>query len=222
MRQLLLLFLFLPTFIFSQDSTLLTKNFQFQDGIYLSFEEFQANQPTFGWEEVHASIFTNPQNLLTQISSISLPNGTENLPLPTEKIYALSIEGIPSIQVQKSEIQKDLATFAALKVRGKICYFGFPTIQKKQIPMHAFNPKNGRPFRSTVIEREEEVFAEKMLHFETGEILDFVPQNFLKWIADDADLVKTVQELPPDEQQEKLFKCLLIFDDRNNFYLKGY
>jgi hypothetical protein len=219
MRKITIILLFCTTCLFGQDSILLTKNFQFQDGIYLSLEEFQTNQPTFGWDEVSASIFTNPQTMLTQISTISLPDGSEDLPLDAHKIYALSIEGVPSIQVASAEIQKNLATFAALKVRGKICYFGFPTIQKKEIAMQAFNPKNGRPFRTSTIEREEEVFVEKMMNFATGEILPFEVNNFLKWIKEDADLVKTISELNPAQQKEKLFKCLLIFDDRNHLYL---
>jgi hypothetical protein len=157
--------------------------------------------------------------MLTQVSSISLPDGGEDLVLDAHNIYALSIEGVPSIRVEAAQIQKNLATFAALKVRGKICYFGFPTIQKKQIAMQAYNPKNGRPFRSSTIERDQEVFREKMLHFETGEILPFEVANFLRWIQEDADLVKTISELKPAQQQEKLFKCLLIFDDRNHLYL---
>ena len=221
MRKITIVMLFCTTCLFGQDSIKLTKNFQFQDGIYLSLEEFQANEPTFGWDELSASIFTNPQTMLTQISSISLPNGGEDLVLDAHSIYALSIEGVPSILVESAEIQKNLATFAALKVRGKICYFGFPTIQKKEIAMQAFNPKNGRPFRTSTIEREEEVFVEKMLHFETGEILPFEVNNFLKWIQEDADLVKTISELNPKEQKEKLFKCLLIFDDRNHLYLNN-
>jgi hypothetical protein len=209
MEKITILLLFLTTSIFGQDSILLTKNFQFQDGIYLTLEELQSNQPTFGWDEVRASIFTNPQTMLTQVSSISLPDGGEDLVLDAHNIYALSIEGVPSIRVEAAQIQKNLATFAALKVRGKICYFGFPTIQKKQIAMQAYNPKNGRPFRSSTIERDQEVFREKMLHF----------ANFLRWIQEDADLVKTISELKPAQQQEKLFKCLLIFDDRNHLYL---
>ncbi|MFT4761110.1 MAG: hypothetical protein ACI9XO_000912 [Paraglaciecola sp.] len=219
MEKITILLLFLTTSIFGQDSILLTKNFQFQDGIYLTLEELQSNQPTFGWDEVRASIFTNPQTMLTQVSSISLPDGGEDLVLDAHNIYALSIEGVPSIRVEAAQIQKNLATFAALKVRGKICYFGFPTIQKKQIAMQAYNPKNGRPFRSSTIERDQEVFREKMLHFETGEILPFEVANFLRWIQEDADLVKTISELKPAQQQEKLFKCLLIFDDRNHLYL---
>lgn len=219
MEKTIIILLLFATSLYGQDSTLLTKNFQFQDGIYLSLEEFQTNEPTFSWDEVRASIFTNPQTMLTQISSISLPDGGEDLVLDAHLIYAVSIEGVPSIQVENEEIQKDLATFAALKVRGKICYFGFPTIQKKQISMQAFNPKNGRPFRTSMIEREQEVFVEKMLNFETGEIQVFEVTNFLKWIQDDQDLVKTLTDLSPAEQKKKLFKCLLIFDDRNHLYL---
>ena len=204
----------------AQDSVLLTKNFQFTDGIYLNFEDLQNNKPTFAWEEIEATIFTNPQTLLTQISSISLPDGTNNIALPTDRVFAISMAGVPYLQINADESNKDLATFAALKVRGKLCYYGFPSIETKAIEMHAFNPKNGLPFRTSTIEREEEVFVEKLLDFETGETVDFTVANFINRISDDPKLIETIRLMPEVDRQSKLFKCLLIYDDRNHYYFK--
>lgn len=218
--RFLFIFIFIGNILQAQDSTLLSKSFQFEDGIYLTFNALQNNQPTFAWEEVQTSIFTNPQTLLTQISEVLLPNGFEDIQLNTQEIFAISIAGVPYMKIEENEIKKDLTTFAALKVRGKICYFGFTSIQKRQIEMQAFNPKNGRPFRSSMIEREVEVFQEKLLDFETGVIENFTVDNFLKRIQKDDMLVQTMSEMTPAERQKKLFKCLLIFDDRNHFYFK--
>lgn len=220
MKKLLLpIFIIISQFGIAQDSIFINKNFQFKDGIYLTFEEFQQNQPTFDWKEVASNIFTNPQTFLTQVASIFIPEGNSKFELDTRDIYALSLDGIPYVQVKDNEINRELPTFAALKVRGKICYFAFPTIEIKTIAVHAYNPKNGIPFRSGTVEREQEVFAEKMLHFETGEIQDFSVSNFLNWIEDDKDLIKTITNLSPTERKSKLFKCLLIYDDRNRVYL---
>jgi hypothetical protein len=70
------------------------------------------------------------------------------------------------------------------------------------------------------VEREERVTFEKILHFETGEVLDFTVDNFLSWIQDDENLVETILDLPPEERKEKLFKCLLIYVDRNEAWIK--
>lgn len=72
-----------------------------------------------------------------------------------------------------------------------------------------------------MIEREMDIKVEKMLHFQTGETADFTVGNFRKWILDDPRLIQSINELTPNEAQEKLFKCLLIYDDRNEVFVPG-
>ena len=50
---------------------------------------------------------------------------------------------------------------------------------------------------------------------ETGKIQPFGRATLQAWIEDDAQLWRTVSELTEAEAAEKLFKCLLIYDDRN-------
>ncbi|MCB0644919.1 MAG: hypothetical protein KDC44_24905, partial [Phaeodactylibacter sp.] len=102
---------------------------------------------------------------------------------------------------------------------GKICYFRYENLESRSIPMVAYNPATGKPFREAVVQRNVLVTYEKMLHFESGEIRDFTVENFLAWIQDDPELTASVRELGPDEILEKLFKCLLIYDDRNLAYI---
>ena len=197
---------------------MVTKNFRFTDGIYLSLLELQMNKPSYRWEEVEVRYFTNPQTSLTQVERIIVKQDSQVLDM--SKVWALTMDGVPSVRVAKGEIHKELPTFAALKLRGKICYFTYPDWRMKKIYVAAYNPLTGRPFRQGVVEREEEIIVEKMLHFETGEVADFTIKNFFKWIADDEPLVSTYEELPPEERKEKLFKGLLIYVDRNAAYLK--
>lgn len=202
----------------SQERQLVSKNFRFTDGIYMSLEEFQADNPSHKWEDVEVSFFTNPQTSLTQVERvISRKDGKE---IDPDRIWGLSMDGVPSIRIPDGEIHKELPTFAALKLRGKICYFTYPDWRTKKVYVAAYNPLTGRPFRQGVVEREEEIIVSKMLHFETGEVADFTVGNFLNWIADDQPLVGTYEELSPEEREEKLFKGLLIYVDRNATYLK--
>ncbi len=213
-----LFLLLLPLTLASQDSLPLTKNFRFADGVFLSFNEFRTNAPAHLSDEVELRFFTNPQTFLTQMEAIVLKKTGRHLPL--DSVWAISLDGIPYVQVPSGEINREMPTFAALKLRGKICYFAYPDYRMKKVPVSAYNPVTGRPFRTGIVEREHEVFVEKMLHFETGEILDFNVPNFLAWIADDAELTSTVHSLDAREAKEKLFKCLLIYVDRNVVFLK--
>lgn len=198
-----------------EDSLILTKNYHFNDGVYLSFEAFQSNTPDYKWEDLKANLVTNPQTFLTQIQYVFIKKETEDIPLDLDKIWCVSLAGIPYLKVTELENKKDLATFAGLQLRGKICYFSFEDYRVVQIPMHAYNPLSGRPFRSAVVERKKNLTIEKILNFETGEIADLNPKNLKNWIQDDRKLLATMNDLSDEELDEKLFKCLLIYDDRN-------
>ncbi len=205
------------TSLFGQEPVALTKNFHFADGVYLNMAQLQANQPAFALDSLEVLHFTNPQTSLTQVDAIVLKKSKEQLPL--NEVWAICLDGVPSIRIPQQDIHRELPNFAALKLRGKICFYTFPDYRKRTIRVAAYNPLTGRPFRQGNVERVEEVIIEKMLNFQTGEVADFTVDNLLAWIQDDPLLVETLTELPRGEQQEKLFKCLLIYVDRNPVYL---
>ncbi len=202
-----------------QDSLLVTKNFRFADGIYFSKEELQSNAPALRWEDLELQFFTNPQTSLTQVGKINLR--IDNSPVEMDSIWGICLDGVPSVRIPRQEIHKELPTFAALKLRGNICYFTYPDWRTRLVHIAAYNPLTGRPFRTGIVEREEEVIIEKIMRFNTGEMADFTVENVLDWIQDDPALLETIQELSDDEKREKLFKCLLIYDDRNEVFLKN-
>ncbi len=190
-----------------------TKNFHFKDGIYLHFTSFQANAPDIDWEEVEAITITNPQTSLTVMDSLRWRK--TGAPLAADSIWGFSRNGVPSVRIPQDEINKHLPTFAALKLRGKICYFTYPDYRWREVFVAAYNPLTGKPFRTGKVLREKEILIERMLHFKTGAIADFTPENFKQWIADDPALLKSWLELTPEQRREKMFKTLLIYDDRN-------
>ena len=212
-------FLLLPIILCAQEgSQVVTKNFQFEDGIYLSFNEFQTDRPSYLMKDVFVRSFTNPQTFLTQIDSIFHVEAKKEI--DPEKIWAICLEGVPFIKIPRNEVRKELPTFAALKLRGKICYFTYPDYRIKKIPVAAYNPLTGRPFLKGEVERDEKVVVEKILHFETGEIVDFNVDNFLEWIQEDRHLVETIERTPIEEVEEKLFRLLLIYVDRHETTIK--
>ncbi len=219
--RFLLTYLMLAGWFFTavgQQDIQLSKNFLFKDGIYLDLQAWQSNHPSLRWDEVEAVYFINPQTHLAQIQRIRVKENGDTLNLSS--IWAICSDGIPYVKIPHEEINRELASFAALQVRGKICYFSYPDWRNKKYEIAAYNPLNGRPFRKGTVDREEEFVLEKMLDFETGRLADFTVDNFLDWIQDDPRLVATVNSLDENEQKEKLFKCLLIYVDRNPVSLK--
>lgn len=217
----LCIFAFSCTVAFAQgDTILLTKNFKFEDGLYLSFESFQRNQPDLKWEQVRAQVFSNPQTFITQIETIKLKDTTRHKPLFIYDIYGISLDGIPYLQLAKGATDSELPTFAGLQVRGKLCYFEYEKTEETNVKIQAYNPLNGKPFRTGFVKRTIPVLYPKILNFNTGEIVSFDKENLLNQIVEDRQLSKTIKNLTAQEVEEKLFKCLLIYDDRNPAFIK--
>jgi len=200
----------------------LSKNFKFQDGIFLSFEDFKNNKPTYKWKEVLAGVHSNPQNFLAQMYGlkvemveVSEEKEIQYRNVDLESIWGICLDGIPYIRLSREELNKENVVFAGMKLRGKICYYEYEefVIEKKE--MSAYNPVTGYPFRTKDVDVKVKLIHQNMLHFETGETAVFSKENFKEWIKDDKRLYETVSELSTQEVEDKLFKCLLIYDDRN-------
>lgn len=197
------------------DSSRVTNGFRFKDGLYLSFQDFQSNQPAFTWDQLDVKLVTSARTLSAQVEYVNQAGGT---PIPLSAIWGFSLKGIPYLQTPQVE-GKNYATFTGLKVRGKLCFFVMEQEAVEQVEIKAYNPLTKRPFRKGQVERSVTLERPKILHFETGAVADFTYANFLQWIADDRNLVESVLALRDDELSEKLYKCLLIYDDRNAVYV---
>lgn len=202
---------------------LVTKNFKFEDGIYLSLESFQRNQPDYKWDEVEASLVTNPQSFTTKVEYLLLNQEEKQQTIDVNNVWGLCLGGIPYIQLKEQLLLDSVAThsFAGLRVRGRICYFTFQEEATRLVKISAYNPLNGKPFRTAEIPKKEIYDREQIMDFESGVVVDFNVPNFLNWIESDEDLWQTVNELNAKEADDKLFKCLLIFVDRNPIYIKS-
>ena len=58
-----------------------------------------------------------------------------------------------------------------------------------------------------------------MVNLETGSIANMEVSIFKKWIQDDQQLSNTINDLSVIEAREKLYKMLLIYNDRNPYFL---
>ena len=214
-RILFIFCLFSQFGLAQSDSVLLTKNFKFEDGVFLNYEDFQNNDPTYRWNELEVGIFSNPKTYLTQVYFMKLKKGQSSQIIDLDKVWGISLDGIPYVQMDKKELKKENAVFSALKVRGKICYLEYEVEVKRMIPMPVYNPLTGKPFRTMNVERNVPIEFKKMMHFDSGQIEDFTVSNFKHWIKEDEKLLQSISEMNELEAAEKLFKCLLIYVDRN-------
>ena len=117
-------------------------------------------------------------------------------------------------------MNRPLTSFAGLRVRGKIFYFNYETEFDEKVTIQAINPANGRPFRTGYVDKEKSILIEKMLLWDNGEVKDFSKANFIEWIEKDKALAQSVRELSEKDLKEKLFKSLLIYNDRHPVFIK--
>jgi hypothetical protein len=221
MRKIILLLIFTTEILrgYAQDKIIITKNFKFNDGIYTSFAHIQKNKPDWAWESVETNLVTSTQSLQTQIEYIRSKKTKQDMPI--DSIWGVVIDGIPYIRLPKEYQKKTLPVFSGLVLRGKICYFQFDDIEEKKIPMTVYIPETGQEYATKKVSQKHEVKREKLLLFASGDIIDCSLQNVKTQIADDKDLLSTVNNLNQKEIQEKLFKCLLIYNDRNPTFIKA-
>ena len=214
-KTIYFIFWFWSAMGFAQDSVLVTKSFLFEDGLYTSLEALKANRPSQDWESIISSYFVNPRTNTTQVQQL-IDIETGNI-IDLDKIYALCIDGTPYVYVKEQPHEK-MVTFAGLEARGILNYFSFEKLEEEQVKIQAYNPKNGLPFRTGFVKKDRVVKVEKILHWESGEVVDFSKENLMALIKNDQPLYKSVQELRDWELEEKLFRCLLIYNDRHDVH----
>lgn len=197
------------------DSTLVTKNFKFNDGVYRTFSDWRNNRPNWAWDSLDVVSATNPNTFLTQVESIRFANGH---PMNLDSIWGLVISGIPYVRLPKGAVSKPLTSFAGLRVRGRIAYYNYEVTEEEMVEIQAYNPVTGVPFRKGKVKKQSKSLREFMIHFERGETAAFTRENLMAWIADDARLAEAVAALPEEDLEEKLFKALLIYVDRYPVY----
>jgi hypothetical protein len=195
--------------------TALTNNYSFKDGIYLRFEDFKKDassknniidslQYDLNAEENILILSANSQKLLDSL-------------IP-DKIWGLCINQIPYIRTEDQ--QEGRFYFVKLHVLGKISYYYYKAFREKEVIMYVHNPYTGERIGKKNISNRNLEFIQKILHFDSGEITDFNFDNFLNWSKDDLGLYKSLSEIKSEEREAKLFKSLLIYNDRNPVYIK--
>ena len=217
--QLICLFIF--AFILrgvGQKPTVITKNFKFRDGVYATYADWQSNKPTLVLDSLETNLAVNPKTFFMQMEFAK--HKKTHRPIVLDSVWGIVVDGIPYIRLPRNELDKTAYCFAGLILRGRLCYYNYETIKHSQVPITAYIPQTGEPYITKKVAKEETIIREKLINYETGEIVDLSLNSFKKLIADDKELVTTVNDMKTNELKEKLFKCVLIYNDRNPVYLK--
>ncbi len=202
----------------AQKAAVITKNFKFKDGVYATYSDWQRNKPSMVWDSIETNLAVNPKTLLMQMEYAKHKKTHQSVVL--DSIWGVVVDGIPYIHLPKNELEKTAYCFAGLVLRGRLCYYNYETIKHSKVPITAYIPQTGEPYVTKKVSKEETIVREKLMTYETGEVFDLSLNTFKKLISDDKELVSTVNDLKANELKDKLFKCVLIYNDRNPVYLK--
>jgi hypothetical protein len=198
------------------EGQVLDGSFRFEDGFYNTHESLLNNIPDVYPDSSRFS-FINSGSAGILFASLT---GEElvNLDYFTSVLYIVE-KG--RVYINANENINGLHRFVLLSVQGKIGLFEREFEEQVSVPMNAYNPLNGQPFIKGEVEKTIRKKIPFLLFFETGQVLPFTYRNFLGMIVDDEDLVNQVKEIDSEDRIDKLYRCLLIYNDRNSFVMKN-
>lgn len=194
--------------------TQLTQAFRFESGVYLTFEAFQKNTPDIKAVDITGNFFINEKTKQAKVEYITLKATNKKLNL--DKMWGIVIRGVPYVKASPNLPTHNLKVFAAMEVKGNICYYAYDDIEEKEVTFKAYNPLIGKPFRTGKAMRKLPIIKEKMLRFATGEVVDFNYQNLLEWVAAEPDIIQALKSLGPVKAEDKLFDALLLYNDKHS------
>lgn len=199
--------------------TQLTNDFKFENGVFMSYEAFKSNTPDYEWAAMQYDAHASKEKRKIQFRYINTIDTSSNtyIPIVQDSIWGISVNGVPYIRVFIGS--RGVSEFVALRTRGRICYFTYEGFQKVKVPLTVYDPQTGDPVFVKEVINEEEFTYEKMMQFQTGEVGNFDLPTFKKWIADDEKLLDTINGLEEKEATGKMYKSMLIYNDRNPVYL---
>lgn len=213
LRISLFLLFFAGAFLGNAQQSPFNNNATFANGVYLRIDDFKKNKPTL---EIEASKLQYDLNAEENV--LILKPETQKMldSIASGQVWGLCINQIPYIRTE--DLQDGRPYFVRIHVVGKLSYFYYKAFREKEVTMYVYNPYTGEKMGQKSITNRELVFIQRLLHFQTGETTDFNYENLKNWTADDGGLSKSLGEMKAEEREGKLFKTLLIYNDRNPVY----
>lgn len=221
-KQLFLLLFWSFTFIVSaQDTVQLTNSFEFNNGVYLTIKDLQQNRPNYNWQQVKASAHINREKSIVRFEYLNIVDSSENVinALTNTDFWGICVDGIPYIRVM--DTMRNEVQFIGLLTRGEICYFEYNSYEMRSVPMTIYDPNTRKPIWVQNVDNKESIEVRKMMNFSTGKIAVLEIPQFKNWIQNDSKLINTINDMSEREAKRKLHKMLLIYNDRNPYFVIG-
>ena len=218
-KILVLLFCCFTVVVSAQDSLQITNNFEFNNGVYLTITDLQKNQPNYNWQEVKASAHINREKNIVRFEYLNLVDSLENVigNLTNTEFWGICVDGVPYIRVADTMLKE--VQFVGFRTRGRICYFEYDSYERRSVPMTIYDPKTKKPVWVQNVENKDAVVKQKMMDFSTGKVEDLDIAIFKDWIKNDQQLINTINDLSEKEANRKLYKMMLIYNDRHPYLL---
>lgn len=205
------------SFLYAQaDSARLEAAFRFQDGVYAGREQLLANRPAHTWDSLNVRLAANPEKYRAQAEYLRHKRTGHDL--GRGEVWGIVIDGLPYILLEEEQSNGAMA-FAGLRVRGRICYYRFEEDRVREVEITAYNPLTGKPFRKAAVQRPETVEVERIFDLATGQAGPLDLPTVRQLIAGDAQLLRSLEEQEGPVDRERLYKIVLIYDDRNPLWL---
>ncbi|MBP9078541.1 MAG: hypothetical protein KBG02_16850 [Haliscomenobacter sp.] len=191
-----------------------TPQVRFKDGVYLTLQQLQTNQPGYSWKQLRGNWFRNPESgVVTVVELIA----AENAALSPESLWGVCVDGKPAVRIDADSINRSSVVFYPLTITGAISYFSYEGILRDTVEMAAFNPESGLPFRKGKVQRSRQEPRERLLLWQTGEILPFTRENLLRWTDNDPEIRRAISVLQEGEPnfREQLLRAIVVYNQRN-------
>jgi hypothetical protein len=218
--MIFLLAVFTTVSLHGQDTTNMVKyspDFDFEDGIYLNFDQVKANNP-IPKSRLLTTVNYNDRDFferLTRNKEISFYDefGTQTS-IPTKSIWGYSNNGVLYINLNNS--------FNRVTIIGSICHFvaNLTTYYRDYYDPYSYgNPYTNRYGGYPYSTRKHSELRQYVLDFDSGEVYDYEISNMEVLLMKDPELHDEYAKLRKRKKKQLKFYYLRKFNERNPLYL---
>ncbi|MEM6396234.1 MAG: hypothetical protein AAF741_07790 [Bacteroidota bacterium] len=195
--------------------TRLRDNFQFEDGIYFSFDALKQNDADLGWYGIEGEMVELSGSMRVQIDGLGYGEAwVEKEP------FAIVLDGKPYV-LTKVDSLRGYHEFVGMSRLGAIAYYEYEGLVKRGQMMYAYNPLTQRPFREAYVERERVEWIRRCVDWNTGQQFELSRADLLIPLADQPDLIRAMSTLKSEDRDfyPKLLQAVVRYNERTPVYV---
>lgn len=193
----------------AQEMVEYTLDFDFEDGIYLGFEDFKANNPVpithiISKHDIRLPDFMEQVTAETVITYFD-PLG-EQRSVATADIWGYSHNGKAFIRYGDG--------FFRIPIIGSICHFTAAVTTYRMMSDPMMMGPGMMPYREVPVQE----LRQFIMDMRTGKVLAYTEEHVLSLMASDPELVERFNALKKKERQQQLLLFLRRYNDRYPLY----